>query len=142
MGQLKTYDYNQVAVIIGGSQVSGLAEGDDVVSVEQDADAWNLTVGADGESTRSKSNNNSGTVTLKLMQTSDMNDILSSYYQADKLSNAGKFPVMIKDNSGRTLHMAEQAWVQKLPTSSFGANAGEREWVIRTGELVSTIGGN
>ena len=138
----KTYDYNQVAVIIGGVQATGMAEGDDVVMVEMDADAWNLTVGADGESTRSKSNNNAGTFKIKLMQTSDMNDILSSYYQADKLSNNGKFPVMIKDNSGRSLHMAEQAWVQKLPAAGYGANAKEREWVIRTGELVNTVGGN
>jgi hypothetical protein len=102
----------------------------------------NLLVGADGEATRSKSNNNAATVTLRLMQTSDMNDILTSYYQADKLANNGKFPLMIKDNSGRSLHVAEQAWVQKLPAVNYGAEAGPREWVIRTGELVSTVGGN
>ncbi len=141
MAQLKTYDYNQVAVIIGGTQATGVAEGE-AVTVEQDADAWALTIGADGEQTRSKSNNNAGTVTLKLMQTSDMNDILTAFYNADKLSNNGKFPLMIKDNSGRSLHVAEQAWVQKLPKVGYGAEASEREWVIRTGELVNNIAGN
>jgi hypothetical protein len=141
MAQLKTYDFKSVAVIMGGVQATGLADGD-AVTVEMDADAWNLLVGADGEATRSKSNNNAATVTLRLMQTSDMNDILTSYYQADKLANNGKFPLMIKDNSGRSLHVAEQAWVQKLPAVNYGAEAGPREWVIRTGELVSTVGGN
>lgn len=142
MGVLKTYDFKQVAVIIGGRQITGFAEGDDSVSVEQDSDAWTKTVGADGEVTRSKSNNNAGKIMVKLMKTADSNDFLMGLYNSDKLNNAGLVPAMIKDNSGRALHVAEQAWIKKLPAASYGATAGVVEWEIDVGDMVSTLGGN
>lgn len=139
---LKTYDFKQVACIFGGRQITGFAEGDDSIGVEPEADAWTKTVGADGEVTRSKSNNNSGKVMLKLMKTSDANDFLMSLYNADKLQNAGMVPLMIKDNSGRSLHVGEQAWIKKLPKDGYGATAGTVEWEIDVADMVSNLGGN
>ena len=142
MGVMKTYDFKKVAVIVGGRQITGFAEGDDSVSVGQDSDAWTKTVGADGEVTRSKSNNKAGFVKIKLMKTSDSNDFLMGLYAADQLSNSGLAPVMIKDNSGRSLHVVEQGWIKKLPEAPYGEKAGVLEWEIDAGDMVTTIGGN
>lgn len=139
---LKTYDFRQVSVIVGGRIMAGFAEGDDSVMVERNEDAWSLKVGADGEATRSKSNNKSGKVTLKLQQTSESNAILSAFAKADELSNSGAVPVLIKDNSGLSLHAAEQAWVIKMPSSGFGAESGEREWVLESDNMEMFEGGN
>lgn len=137
----KSYNFKQVSVSYGGRLLTGFAEGD-AVTVEPDNDAWSLSTGADGESTRSKSNNRSATVTIRLMQGSDSNDVLSGFALADDASGAGALPLFVKDNSGRSLHASEKAWIQKLPTSTYGAESGEREWVIRCGEMVHNIGGN
>jgi hypothetical protein len=141
MGDVKTYDFKSVAVIFGGRLLTGFAEGD-AVTVEHDEDMYTTTNGADGEVTRSRSNNNMGTITLRFMQTADANDILNGFVQADLNSNSGIQPILIKDNSGRSLHAAEKAWIQKQPAAGYGAEASEREWVIRCGQLVSTFGGN
>lgn len=141
-GVLKTYNFNEVQVIVGGVPATGLAEGDDVVQVVQDADAWTLVVGADGEGTRSKSNNRAAKITLRVMQSSDLNDSLTGFYLADEQNGSGKFPVMIKDSNGRSLHVVEQAWVMKLPDSSYGANATSRDWVLQCASINSFIGGN
>ncbi len=139
---LSTFDFKQVSVSFNGQILSGFAEGDDAIMVEFDTEQWNLNIGADGEGTRSKSNNSAGKITLKLMQGSPSNDILNAAYQVDKIAGQGLGAVFIKDNSGRSLHTAVEAWIEKMPNVAYGANSGSREWVIRTHNLVSTIGGN
>ena len=139
---MKTYDFKEVAVIIGGRIMSGFDEGDDVIMIGFDNDHWTTQVGADGEVTRSKGNNHTGTLTIKLKQTSESNDILNGFYQSDRLANSGKFPILIKDNSGSSLYIAEEAWIKKAPGAGFGANAGAREWVISIANLVANTGGN
>lgn len=141
MAEVKSYDFKQVSVIFGGRIITGFAEGD-AITVAHDEDDFTLKVGADGEATRSKSNNRAATITLRLMQTSDSNDVLSGMRSADQLTGNGKGPLLIKDNSGRSLHAADSAWVQKAPDAGYGAEAGEREWVLRTGEMISNYGGN
>jgi len=136
----KTYNPKKVAVIVGGFQMSGFADGE-FVTVAMDEAQWELKVGTDGEGTRSKSNN-FGTIKIMLMQSSDSNAILQSFWTADRLNDAGVVPVLIKDNSGKTLHAAAQAWIEKQPESKFGKTSESREWVLRSDNLVPFEGGN
>lgn len=138
---VKTYNPKKVAVILGGAIMSGFAEGE-FVSVTMDEDQWELKVGTDGEGTRSKQNNDSGTVKVMLMQSSDSNIVLQALWNADKLSDSGLFPLLIKDNSGKSLYMAEQAWIQKQPEAKFAKGVETREWTIRTDHMIPYEGGN
>lgn len=137
----KTYDPSQVAIIVGGFQITGFADGS-FLTVARNADAFALYVGTDGEGTRAKSNNKSGRITLTLAQSSDSNAILSGIAVADELSNNGIVPVLIKDNSGNSLYAAETAWIVKAPDSEFGREIGSREWIIETDNLAVFVGGN
>jgi len=138
---VKTYDPNEVTVIVGGFTLSGFADGTKV-TCERMEPGWSLQIGTDGEGTRSKSNNKSGAVTIVLMQTSDSNDILSAIAAADEYGNAGLRNVLVKDAGGRTVFEAETAWVERYPTSEFGREATGREWVLHTDTLVVFVGGN
>lgn len=137
----KTYNPKKVAVIIGGFTMSGFADGE-FVSVAMDNDQWDLKVGTDGEGTRSKSNDFSGTIKVTLMQSSDSNAILQAFWNSDRLSDSGVFPVLIKDNSGKSLYAADQCWVQKQTEGKFGKTVESREWMIRTDNLIPLEGGN
>lgn len=141
---LKTYSGDEVVLVVGNIPVSsGFADGT-FVSVEFDEDAFTLTVGTDGEATRSKSNNRSATITITLMQTSDVNDLLSAQYLLDINSpgGAGLVPFLLKDTSGRSLFLAEQCWIQKAPAIEYGRESGTVEWTLRTSSLVPFFGGN
>lgn len=138
---VKTYDPKSMAIIIGGKQASGFADGT-FLNVEFDEDAFGLTVGADGEGMRAKSNNKSATITLTLLPTSDYNRHLSDLAQADEDSNSGVVPVLIKDGSGRDLHSAESAWIQKRAAAEYSREGSPREWTLRTDNLQSFLGGN
>ncbi len=138
---MKTYDPDLISVVVGGYTLSGFADGT-FVTVERDEDTWILSIGADGEGARAKSNNRSGTITITLMQSSDSNKILSDLATADELSNSGVFALLIKDSSGASLYSAETAWIQKPAASEFARELGTREWTIRTDNLIVYVGGN
>src|SRR3990170_3725535 len=123
---VKTYDPRQVIIIVAGNQMSGYADGS-FVTVARNEDMFTLQVGTSGEGTRSKSNNRSGTITFQLMQSSDSNQVLSALAAVDELSGAGAVPVMVKDNSGDSIYVAETGWIRKYADSEFAREAGPRE---------------
>jgi len=136
-----TYDPKQVSVIVGGKIITGFSDST-FIKIERNDQAFTLKVGVDGEGTRSKSNNKSGKATLTLMQSSGSNDDLSGFAAADELSNTGAVPLMIKDNSGRTLVTALTAWVMKYPDEEFAKEVSTRAWVLETDEIDIFVGGN
>ena len=138
---MKTYDPKQVILTVGGRQITGWADGT-FIEVERDADAYELTVGADGDAARSKSNNRAGKITVTLLQTSEGNAVLSGFAAADELSNGGVVAIMARDKSGASFFVADQAWVQKYPKSGYSKNIETREWVLRSDSINIYEGGN
>jgi len=136
-----TYAPDQVTVVFGPVVLEGFAP-DSLVSVEYEEDLWTKQVGADGHVARSKTNNATARVTVRLMQTSMSNDLLSAIALLDRHANEGVFPLMIKDNSGRSLHVAESAWIARPPNVEYAREAGTREWIFDTGQMESFVGGN
>lgn len=142
MDGVKTYDPNNVQIIMGGVALSGFADGT-FINVAYDENLYNKVVGADGEVSRSKTNNRCATVAITLKQTSSSNDELSAFYAADELNNSGVVPLMIKEiGSGRTLVFAQAAWVEKLPDTGYSKDVEDRAWTIATAQLKTFIGGN
>lgn len=137
---IKTYDPDKVIVTFGGVPLSGYADGT-FVNVERAEDAFTLSVGADGETARTRNLNKSGTITITLMQSSASNDLLSGAAIADESTGLGIFPVMIKDMAGTTLAIAANAWVKKMANAEFGKEHGDREWVLEADSITMHVGG-
>ncbi len=57
------------------------------------------------------------------------------------MTDAGLVPVMVKDGNGRTLCAAESAWIVKMTPVEFAKEAGEREWVLETDNILIFVGG-
>lgn len=138
---VKTYDPKQVSLIFGGKIGHGFTDGT-FITVERDEDTFSKKVGVDGEGTRAKSNNKGGKVTVTLHQSSSFNDDLSAIQAADELTNSGVLPLLIKDNSGRTVCAAGTAWIKKPANPEFGKDVANRVWVIDTDEFDIFNGGN
>jgi hypothetical protein len=142
-GELRVYDPDQVHVSMNGIPLSGFADGE-FVTVETESATFEDVAGTDGEVTRSKTNDGRATVTVKLMQSSPSNDLLSVLHNLDKSTpgGVGVGPLFIRDAQGTTLVWAEKAWIQKVPDGSWDRTAKERSWVIRCANLISHHGGN
>jgi len=138
---LSTYNADKVSLIFNGIIIEGLADGS-FVTVEQNEDAYSLQVGTDGDACRSQSNNYSGRITFTLGQWSVSNDLLSAMHNADLLTGVAIGPLLVKDNSGTSLHVAEKAWIVRMPAGSFEREAVTREWIIETDRLIQHHGSN
>lgn len=134
-------DPKQVIITMGGSPISGFPDGT-YISIAFDADQYSKKTGADGLTTRVKSNNYSGAITITLQQSSSGNDLLNSFWNSDRQGNLGVAPLFIKDFQGRTMWSAQNAWVRKLPDQAFSLETENREWIIDCDELVGQVGGN
>ena len=136
----KSYDPKQYSLIVGGHIVGGLADGT-FLSVSRNNDTFTLSMGADGEGARAKSNDKSGTFVFTLLQSSLSNDVLSGFHNADELNNGGQVPVLVKDNNGTTILQANTAWVRKPADVELAKEITGREWTIETDNLQMLVGG-
>ncbi|QDP60442.1 MAG: putative structural protein [Prokaryotic dsDNA virus sp.] len=142
-----TFSPQDVTVVISQGDFSHIVSGfseDSIVTVERNSDTFTLYTGADDTNTRIYQSNTSSMITLPLQQTSNSNDILSQIYANDRASrdSSGMFSITIKDNSGRSLFFAEEAFIGRVPDASFGNTMQLREWQIQAVRLDVIFGGN
>lgn len=141
MAQVRTFDPKLVVLVVGGIPIAGYPDGT-FLEYEDDEDAYEKETGVDGFTTRVKSNNNGGKLTITLSQSSPSNDVLSTFANADKLSNTGVVPVLLKDLGGTTAVFSPSAWVQKKASSPFAKSIQARQWILDMADVDSHIGGN
>lgn len=138
------YNYDPKAVnIVWGIPFSGFADGT-FLRVEFNEDAFSLSVGSDKDATRARVNNDSGRFTVTLKQASLTNQFLSFAHEADKASPTGDGiqPMMVKDNSGTSLHTAEFCWIVKSAPAEYAREPGAREWIFETDIMINNVGNN
>lgn len=141
MATTTTFDPKSVVVTIGDFPVSGYADGT-FLEIVADTQQFTKVVGADGFTTRVKSNNYGGVMTLTLAQSSPSNDFLSEILTADRTLNAGIVPILIKDLLGRTVIFSATGWIQQFPDIAFGNEINNRAWTFDLSDIDMFIGGN
>ena len=131
------YSAEQVKALINGVPVVGLANGDDVIAIEYNADRAELDIGADGHGIRSVSSDNSAMVTIKLLYTSPTTDYLQEFLDADARTGADVFSLQIIDLNTGSEWFAQVAFISNRPPVSMGGKAPEsRDFIIKTADLV------
>lgn len=134
-----SYSPDQVLITVNGFPITGFGE-DEFCTVEKRANDAELTIGASGEGALSRSNDESGDITITVGAQSAANDIMMAAYAAFKAIGAVSV-IFVKDLNGRSLHIAERAFPEKLPPKAFGKKASDVVWKWTTDRLVSNIGG-
>jgi len=128
-----TYDAKKVIVALGGVPIGGYADGS-FVKVTANSERWTRKVGADGEVNRSRSNDNTSTVDLTLLQTSLSNAYLTTVEKADALTGLGMLPLLITDTNTGKSRFWPQAWIVKTPDDERAKETTDIAWTIHTGQ--------
>lgn len=136
---LHQYDPDKVTLVYGGSLIKGYAP-QSFINVTYNAQLFTLLVGSDGEGSRSKSNNSSALIEIRLMPGSLGNLLLNGFFQADKISGASALPLVITDPSTLSVFAAESAWVRQDPGYDFQQDAQPRVWQLEAHRLTSFYG--
>lgn len=136
----KNYDPFQIAGSWKGIPFLGFMDGT-FLNAERSEDAFSMSVGAQGDVTRVRSRNRTGTVTLTLQAASPTNDLLSSQAILDELTGLGYGTLQIEDLNGLTVVHSAIAWIKKAPAIEFATDASGREWVFECADLTIDVGG-
>ena len=134
-------DPSEFTITYGTHTISGYADGT-YIGVTKNANTFDSVKGADGEAARVMTNNNSATITVTLLQTSQSNTVLSGFSQIDRKTGAGALPLFIKDNNGDTAGGGSIAWVQKDPDISNSKTVEPRAWTFYVPHYEGIVGGN
>lgn len=132
----QTYNPDLVSVIVAAVPLVGLAEGTPI-TVTRNNDAVTLKKGMKNASGWAENVKTDGTITIVLMGSHPDNDVMATLE-----STKEEFPVMIKDNSGRSLAFAESCRIQKHADKVYGEEIQDTTWTILAAELVHFNAGN
>ena len=136
-----TYSAAHLKISISGVNISGFGE-TDVVNITRDENKFVKSTGADGRTSRSHNESDSGVIEITLHQTSGANDLLSAWHATDVATLNGELSIVIEDLNGTSKFVAEDAWIQKPAETGFGKEFTDRVWTIDCGELTMFVGGN
>lgn len=132
---MKEYSFLDTLLLVNGVEISGFDEGDDVIALERLNDSAGHKIGTDGEMTVSISADRSGTVTFRLMQSSDSNAYLSGLINAQE--NGAFVPIFVqfKDTRGNDLGSGTQGYINRPASMTRGTNANAQEWMVTVERL-------
>jgi len=128
---LGTFDPNQVTLTLGTLKVSGYFDGTFITVAKLDNELYKNHVGAYGEMSRTKNNNNAGTITFTLKRTSPANQ------QLDLLKrNPATFAASVKDgSSSKFTAVSSDCWIMTDPDDEFSVEESAIEWVVMCSDL-------
>jgi hypothetical protein len=129
-------DLSTLLVTIDGVALpSGYADGD-AVSVEYNAPLYNSVVGADGDLHRGATNDNGGTVTIRLKNTSVASRaILDGILRRHELGITAASTIVIVLRSTGERVVCAGSFPQDRPALSFATDPSDREYTFRCASI-------
>ena len=114
---LKTYDLKDVICTYGPHRFKGFDEGP-AITLTPVEDIYKEKVGADGETTRARTNNNNYEASIKLMGNSSIHlQMINTTFRNSAL-NGVTFPFQLISIATGETYTCANAYVKRLPTCS------------------------
>lgn len=139
---MKTYSLNEVMTLLGNVR---LTEQIGKITITANAKRRTMKVGNDGVATLEENKDNSHTVKIQCMGSSQVNDILSAAMllgEASPAGNAGVIPLVIKDLQGTTAFLSLSNAIEGWPEQSLEPSKGDVEWTLLAENPARFVGGN
>lgn len=127
------------SIVLGGDEAGIAKEG---ITVTPSAPLNTMTDGADGSVMHSLSASRSGQVTVRLLQTSTVNQQLQQMqdFQAGSSARHGRNTITIRDVARGDVTTCTKVAFSTRVLPSYTADAGLREWVFDAGRINSMPG--
>lgn len=142
MAEIASYCPDIVTVLVAGFiKVDGFVDGT-FVQIDKDEMPYSSVRMPDGTVARKHSDSQTYTITITIHSASTANDLFTKLWQLDELTQMGKFPLMIKDQSGTDLLFSTESWIESIPSMIKSNTIDPRTWVIKSAYSVVNIGSN
>ena len=139
---MKVYSFQNTVMLVNGVEITGWADGDDVIKIARRADSASDKMGANGDMMVSISADKSGEFTFKLQQTSSSNKYLMSLCALQEGGAKTFVPVncLFQDTYRQDLATGTVGYIKRPPALGRGAKASTQEWEIITERLDLLLG--
>lgn len=139
---LFSYCPEEVNVLIAGFiPITGFVDGT-FINITKDVMPFTSVRTPDGTVSRMYNNDQTYTIEISLYNGSQTNDVLTKLWQVDEITQVGKFPILVKDNSGTDLFFSTTTWIEQTPSMAKSSTVDTRTWVLRSSQAVINFGGN
>jgi hypothetical protein len=142
-----TYSFLDVAATIvgpGGNVQLGQGAGvsEEGISIEMAEDKTSTLIGADGEGMHSLHAGKSGTVTVRILKTSNTNFLLRQMYdlQAVSSSNWGTNVIVVTNRASGDTITCRQCAFRRAPTIVYGKEGQVMEWTFNAVKIDPVMG--
>lgn len=136
------YACDEVDILVAGFiPVEGLFDGT-FVNIKKDILPFTARRTPDGSVARVHHRDLTYTITITLHSGSTSNDLFTKLWQLDEISQRGKFPLIIKDQSGTDLFASSTTWIESPPEIIKSTSVEARSWILRSSQAVINIGSN
>ena len=137
---LRQFDPKNFEMILAGYRIEGYDL--EFFSVETDFNRYSLVQGIDGDAARVRNKLRSGTITIRLLQSSPSNNFMSYTSIIDELSGVGVLPFVAKERGfGGSTIVAPSCFITKIPDPTFGVTHQAREWRLRSDNIFIYLAG-
>lgn len=139
---MKVYSFQNTVMLVNGVEITGWADGDDVINIARRADSASDKVGAGGEMMVSISSDKSGEFTFKLQQTSSSNKYLNSLCALQEGGAKTFVPVnvLFQDTYRNDLATGTIGYIKKPTDMQRGAQGNAQEWIVVVERLDLLLG--
>ena len=128
-------------LIAGFIPIEGYVDGT-FISVDKDEMPYSSVRLPDGTIARKYNNSQTYTITITLHNGAETNNLLTKMWQVDEITQRGKFPLLIKDQSGSDLLFSTESWIEGIPSLTKSNAIDSRVWVIKSAFATINVGGN
>lgn len=143
MTTVNTFDPRKVVLAINDYPLKDFASGT-FIEIIQSNPYFQVVSGIRGKNTRKRMRDRSGVLTIRIMQTSKDNEVLSQIVAKDDINQTGRLTITLRDGGGQTAIQLCDAFIEGPPNMSFSSEQTQpREWKIHY-QYISQyfVGGN
>lgn len=129
---MRAYSFQNTVVVVNGVEITGWADGDDVIGIKRRVDSASDKVGTGGDMMVSISADKSGEITFKLQQVSSSNKYLNGLLQLQEAAGARFTPVTVlfQDTYRQDMATGTLGYLKKPADLQRGAQGSTQEWTI------------
>ena len=138
---MRPYSFKNTVLLINGLEITGWAEGDDVIKVERFDDSTSHVIGAGGEMTVALSADRSGFFEFNLQQSSESNIYLTALVAAQETGTFVPVGVAWKDTLGGDLMSGAQGYIPRPANLQRGSGVNAQLWRVVVERLDMIRGG-
>ena len=137
--EVHTYSPSEIRLEISTYQITGF----DKISVQKNSPSFTLIKGIRGSNSRRRNRDTSCTVTVDVIQTGLVNDVLTEILEQDLRTNSARLTLNLTDGLGSSNIVSEECFIESYPELVFSDSITMRRWnIICLSTDIFRVGGN